>query len=58
MFYASQCLTHSALLACRHSFAESMELLKQKEVGEPQLGTTLDCVDSASQMAICVLWPL
>lgn len=32
--------------------------LKQKEAEEQQLGAALGCVESASQMAICVLWPL
>ena len=41
-----QCPTHNAFLACCHSFAESMEPLKQKEVGEEQLGATLECVES------------
>lgn len=58
MFYVLQCPTHNAFLACCHSFAESMEPLKQKEVGEEQLGATLECVESDRQMAICVPWPL
>lgn len=35
-----------------------MEPLKQKGAEEQQLGAPLGHVESTSQMAICVLWPL